>query len=170
MSHFCKLDENNVVTFVTVGRQEDDGMEAEISARTGDVYKQTSYNTRGGVHYTDGEPSADQSKAFRFNYAGIGFTFDPDKGTDGAFIPPKPYDSWVLDEETCLWVAPIVFPGGSYIWDEDAGDWVKPSKPFESWIWDEGTFNWLAPVPYPTDGEAYIWDEDAGDWVAVPND
>jgi hypothetical protein len=127
MTHFAKLDENNVVVFVTVGRQEDDGRELELQERTGDVYRQTSYNTRGGVHYTDGEPSADQSKALRYNYAGIGFTFDETKGTDGAFIPPKPYDSWVLDEATCLWVAPIEYPadGGVYEWDESKGDWVE---------------------------------------------
>ena len=129
MSHFAKLDENNIVTFVTVGRQEDDGLEAELTARTGDVYKQTSYNTYGGVHYNPetGEPSADQSKALRYNYAGIGFTFDETKGTDGAFIPPKPFDSWVLDEATCLWVAPIEYPadGGEYTWDESEGDWVE---------------------------------------------
>jgi hypothetical protein len=76
------------------------------------------------VHYTDGEPSADQSKALRYNYAGIGFTFDEDRD---AFIPPKPYDSWVLDEATCLWVAPIEYPadGGEYTWDESEGDWVE---------------------------------------------
>ena len=107
MAHFAKLDENNVVTFVTVGRQEDDGLEDELSARTGDVYKQTSYNTRGGVHYDPetGEPSADQSKAFRKNYAGIGFVYDSERD---AFIPPQPSPTeeiaeWVLDEETCLW-------------------------------------------------------------------
>jgi len=121
MSHFAKLDENNMVIFVTVGRQEDDGLEAELTARTGEVYKQTSYNTRGGVHYTDGLPSDDQSKALRFNYAGIGFTYDE---TRDAFIPPQPYPSWVLDEGTCLWVAPIPMPDGDYVWDEDAGDWV----------------------------------------------
>ena len=125
MSHFAKLDENNIVTFVTVGRQEDDGLEAELTARTGDVYKQTSYNTRGGVHYDPetGEPSEDQAKALRFNYAGIGFTYD--EGRD-AFIPPKPFESWVLDEDTCLWVAPVPYPedGESYTWDEDAEDWV----------------------------------------------
>ena len=128
MSHFAKLDENNVVIFVTVGRQEDDGLEAELTARTGDVYKQTSYNTRGGVHYNPetGLPSEDQTKALRFNYAGIGYTFDPDKGTDGAFVPAKPFESWVLDEDTCLWEAPIPYPtdGEAYTWDEDAGDWV----------------------------------------------
>jgi len=121
VSHFAKLDENNVVTFVTVGRQEDDGLEAELTARTGEVYKQTSYNTRGGVHYTDGLPSDDQSKALRFNYAGIGYSYDE---TRDAFIPPQPFASWVLDEDTCLWVAPIPRPDGDYVWDEDAGDWV----------------------------------------------
>lgn len=123
MSHFAKLDANNVVTFVTVGRQEDDGKEQELCERTGDVYRQTSYNTRGGVHYTDGEPSADQSKALRKNYAGIGYTYDEQRD---AFIPPKPYESWLLDEDTCLWESPVPYPtdGGMYVWDEAAGDWV----------------------------------------------
>jgi len=130
MSHFAKLDENNIVTFVTVGRQEDDGLEAELTARTGDVYKQTSYNTRGGVHYDPetGEPSADQTKALRFNYAGIGFTYDEDRD---AFIPPRPFESWILDESTCLWTAPIPYPadGGVYTWDEDSTDWIEvPSE------------------------------------------
>jgi hypothetical protein len=104
MSHFAKLNENNIVIFVTVGRQEDDGKEAELSARTGDTYKQTSYNTIGGVYLdpTTREPAADQSKAFRKNYAGIGYTYDA--GRD-AFIPPKPDESSVLDEQTCQWVA-----------------------------------------------------------------
>ena len=128
MTHFAKLDENNVVVFVTVGRQEDDGLEAELIARTGDVYRQTSYNTRGGVHYNaeTGEPSEDQTKTLRFNYAGIGYTFDPDKGTDGAFIPPKPFESWILNEATCLWDAPVPYPtdGAIYTWDEDAEAWV----------------------------------------------
>ena len=123
MAHFAKLDNNNVVVFVTVGRQEDDGLEAQLTARTGDVYKQTSYNTRGGVHYTDGEPSADQTQALRKNYAGIGYTYDV---TRDAFIPPQPYPSWVIDEGTCLWVAPIPMPtdGADYVWDEQAGDWI----------------------------------------------
>ena len=124
MSHFAKLDDNNVVTFVTVGRQEDDGLEAELTARTGDVYKQTSYNTRGGVHYNleTGLPSEDQSKALRFNYAGIGFTYDEDRD---AFIPPKPFESWVLDELSCLWKAPLPYPdgGGEYTWNEETGSW-----------------------------------------------
>jgi len=125
MSHFAKLDDNNIVTFVTVGRQEDDGKEQELCDRTGDVYRQTSYNTRGGVHYDPetGEPSEDQSKAFRKNYAGVGFTFDEERD---AFIPPQPFPSWVLNEESCLWDAPVPYPtdGGLYSWDEAAGEWV----------------------------------------------
>ena len=97
MTHFAKIDPNtNTVTAVTVGRQEDDGKEEELIARTGDIYRQTSYNTYGGVHYTTDEegnrvPSDDQTKAFRKNYAGIGFTYD---GERDAFIPPPTYASW----------------------------------------------------------------------------
>ena len=123
MSHFAKI-ENNIVTFVTVGRQEDDGLELELCERTGDTYRQTSYNTRGGVHYTDGEPSADQTKALRKNYAGVGYTFDEERD---AFIPPKPYPSWLLDEDTCLWEAPVEYPtdGGMYAWDEASLSWIE---------------------------------------------
>ena len=123
MAHFAKLDANNVVIFVTVGRDED--REEELFARTGDVYKQTSYNTRGGVHYQgDGTPSADQTKAFRKNYAGLGYTYDAGRN---AFIPPKPFASWVLNETTCLWDAPIAYPtdGKRYTWDEATTSWVE---------------------------------------------
>ena len=122
MSHFAKI-ENGVVTFVTKGRQEDDGRELELCERTGDTYRQTSYNTRGGVHYRDGEPSADQSKALRKNYAGVGYTFDEVRD---AFIPPKPFESWILNEDTCLWEPPTPYPtdGGMYQWDEANGEWV----------------------------------------------
>jgi hypothetical protein len=102
---------------VTVGRQEDDGREAELCARTGDVYKQTSYNTHGGVHALGGTP-------LRKNYAGIGYTYDA--GRD-AFIPPKPYASWLLNETTCLWDSPLAYPddGKRYSWDEATTSWVE---------------------------------------------
>ena len=124
MSHFAQLDENNIVIFVTVGRQEDDGKEAELSERTGDTYKQTSYNTIGGVHYNPvtREPSADQSKAFRKNFAGLGYYYDEARD---AFIPPKIFDSWILDEATCQWQAPIPYPtdGFTYFWNEADTNW-----------------------------------------------
>jgi hypothetical protein len=117
MAHFAKLDENNVVVLVTVGRDEDNGKEAELTARTGDVYKQTSYNTRGGVHTLGGTP-------YRKNYAGIGYSYD--SGRD-AFIPPKPFASWVLNESTCLWDAPTPMPTDDkrYSWDEATTSWVE---------------------------------------------
>jgi hypothetical protein len=126
MAHFAKLDENNIVIFVTVGSEADDGKEDELFARTGDVYRQTSYNTRGGVYYTPNtnEPGPDQSKAFRKNYAGLGYTYD---ATRDAFIPPQPFPSWVLDEFSCLWEAPVPYPtdGKRYSWDEDTTSWVE---------------------------------------------
>lgn len=126
MAHFAKLDENNVVIFVTVGAEHDDGKEDELFQRTGDVYKQTSYNTRGGVYYlpNTNEPGPDQSKAFRKNYAGLGYTYD---ATRDAFIPPQPYPSWVLDEFSCLWGAPVPYPtdGKRYMWDEDTQNWIE---------------------------------------------
>ena len=121
MSHYAQLDENNVVVFVIHAKSND--KEDEFTESTGNVWKQTSYNTYGGIHYTDGEPSADQSKALRYNYAGIGYSYDENRD---AFIPPQPFESWVLDEDTCQWVAPIAYPAdGVHVWDEQAGDWVE---------------------------------------------
>lgn len=128
MPHFAKIDNLQTVVFVTVGRPEDDGKELELCARTGDTYRQTSFNTRGGVHYDPdtGLPSADQSKAFRKNYAGIGYTYDPQRD---AFTPPKPYPSWILNEQTCLWDPPVAMPqdGNRYQWDEATTSWVLSS-------------------------------------------
>ena len=125
MAHFARLNKDNIVDYVVVGRDEDNGMEDRLTARTGDVYKQTSYNTRGGVHYqADGTPSADQSKAFRKNFAGLGYTYDAQRD---AFIPPKPFNSWVLNENTCQWDAPVAKPNDDkmYSWDEGTQSWVE---------------------------------------------
>ena len=123
MSHFAKLDENNVVVFVTKGRQEDDGLEAELTARTGDTYKQTSYNTRQNTHILGGTP-------FRGNYAGVGYSYDE---TLDVFLPPKPHASWTLNETCYCWEAPVVMPddGGRYVWVEELGDWVAVPEPTE---------------------------------------
>lgn len=90
------------------------------------VCKRTSYNTRGGVHYQsdNNTPSIDQSKAFRKNYAGIGYIYDEQRD---AFIPPKPFESWILNEFSCLWEAPIPYPtdGKRYIWNEDILNWEE---------------------------------------------
>ena len=120
MAHFAKLDSNNIVVFVTAGRDEDNGKDDELSLRTGDTYKQTSYNTHGGKHYLGGIP-------FRKNYAGIGYTYDPSRD---AFIPPQPFQSFVLNEETCLWDAPVVMPddGQLYNWNESTTSWEVVSE------------------------------------------
>ena len=114
MSHFAQIDENNIVTQVIVIEQDvvDSGLFGDPAS-----WIQTSYNTSGGVHLLGGTP-------LRKNYAGIGYTYD---STRDAFIPPKPYNSWVLNEDTCLWEAPTPMPvdGKIYNWDEATTSWVE---------------------------------------------
>lgn len=114
MSHFAQIDENNVVVQVIVAEQD-----FIDSGAVGDPSKwiQTSYNTQGGVHNLGGTP-------LRKNYAGIGYTYD---SVRDAFIPPKPFDSWILNEDTCLWDSPVPHPmdGGSYIWEEALQEWKQ---------------------------------------------
>lgn len=120
MSHFAKIDENNIVVEVIVIEQE-----TLNTGLWGDPAKwiQTSFNTRRGVHYgPDGQP--DGGIALRKNYAGIGYSYDPIRD---AFIPPKVFDSWILDENTCQWEPPIPMPvdGKFYYWDETITNWVE---------------------------------------------
>lgn len=122
MAHFAKIDENNLVTQVVVVDNKDTadaaGVEKEhigaahLEKILGGTWKQTSYNAN-----------------MRKNYAGIGYTFDAQRD---AFIPPKPFNSWVLDEATCLWQAPTPMP-------EDAGTGDPPKM----YSWDEATTNWV---------------------------
>lgn len=122
MAHFARI-KDGIVDYVVVGRDEDENREDEL-AHDGWIYKRTSYNTRGGIHYDPQtkQPSADQSKAFRKNYAGIGYTYNADID---AFVPPQPFPSWVLNNETAQWEAPVAMPTeGEWIWDEGSGGWV----------------------------------------------
>lgn len=121
MAHYAELDPDNIVTQVFVGRDENDladGVEdwEVYYARPGFTVKRTSYNTVGGQHRLGGIP-------FRGNYAGEGYIYDA--GLD-AFIPPKPYSSWILDHSTYSWVAPTPMPedGLNYKWDEEFKEWV----------------------------------------------
>lgn len=121
MAHYAYLDENNIVINVIVGKDEnDDGIDWEQYYGA----KRTSYNTRRGIYYTAGTniPAEDQAKAFRKNYAGIGYTYD---ATLDAFIPPKPYPSWTLDNLTADWEAPVPYPtdGKTYSWNETTQTW-----------------------------------------------
>lgn len=128
MANYAELDASNTVTQVFVGKDETDtsyDWELYYAVR-GRTVKRTSYNTIGGVYYDPKtrKPAKDQSKAFRGNYAGIGFTYDE---TLDAFIPPQPYASWTLDQATYSWVSPVPYPneGGTYDWNEDGGDWLE---------------------------------------------
>ena len=122
MAHFARI-KDGFVDFVVVGRNEDENNEEQL-AHDGWIYKRTSYNTRGGIHYQadNNTPSQDQSKAFRKNYAGIGYYYDSIRD---AFIPPKPFPSWTLNEQSCLWQSPIPYPndGKMYTWNEEIGNW-----------------------------------------------
>ena len=123
MSHFAEVDANNLVIRVLVIDQENinGGKWGNPSS-----WVQTSYNTRGGKHY-DQEGVEDSGVALRYNYAGIGYTYDADKD---AFIAPKPYPSWTLVEATCQWEAPVAYPDDDkiYTWDEDATAWVEVTE------------------------------------------
>jgi len=127
MAHYTFLNMQNIVTEVIVGKDETDGStnwEMHYGNFREQVCKRTSYNTRGGVYYdpTTGQPAEDQSKAFRKNYAGIGYTYDE---TRDAFISPKPFDSWILNEDSCLWEAPVAMPDDDqmYTWNEETTTW-----------------------------------------------
>ena len=117
MAHYAKV-KNNIVTQVIVAEAE--FFETFVDTEPG-KWVQTSYNTRGGVHYEPNShtPSSDQSKALRKNYAGIGFVYDSDKD---AFYESQPFASWTLNNTTCIWEPPNAKPDddNSYVWDESA--------------------------------------------------
>jgi hypothetical protein len=129
MASFAKLNSENIVTTVVSVVNEvlkdSNGIEQEaigiqflrtLYNEPNAIWKQTSYNTNGNIHSLGGTP-------FRKNHAGIGFTYDE---TKDAFIAPKPYNSWILNESTCIWEAPIVYPndGQRYTWNEEAQSWT----------------------------------------------
>lgn len=128
MAHYAFLD-NNIVVEVIVGKNEgEEGInwEQRYSEIRNMPCKRTSYNTFGGVHSLGGTP-------FRKNYAGIGYTYDEIRD---AFIPPKPFNSWILNEETCLWNPPTPLP-------EDSGTGEPPKR----YGWDEITQTWADITP-----------------------
>ena len=113
MAHFAKVN-NGIVEQVIVAEPE--FFTTFVDSSPGE-WIQTSYNTRGGVHTLGGTP-------LRKNYAGIGYTYDRVRD---AFIPPQPYASWTLNEDTCLWDAPVAMPtdGKRYKWDEATTNWIE---------------------------------------------
>ena len=139
MAHYAKLDANNVVLEVNVVDNDKEnqlgGEDETVSwlnanfnnqgVAGGVTWKKTSYNSWGGKHWNnEAEPvlGADQSKAFRKNYASIGGTYDSSRD---AFILQQPYPSWTLNETSCLWESPVAYPedGKIYAWNEDTLSW-----------------------------------------------
>jgi hypothetical protein len=136
MAHYALINSDNIVVNVITGMDEDvvqtdiDGTTVGGSTESWETFygnkhgllcKRTSYNTHLNQHKNEGTP-------FRYNYAGKGYTWDPTKGTDGAFIEPKPNNSWILNPETCGWEAPKPRPvkeGKEYIWLEHILDWYE---------------------------------------------
>lgn len=121
MAHYAKLEPTEDSTKFTV-QEVIVADESFVNTLPG-FWKQTSYNTRGNVHYgADGEP--DGGVALRGNYAGVGFIYD---AINDVFYSPPPYTSWVLDQLTWTWSAPIPYPteGGPYVWDEMIRNWVS---------------------------------------------
>ena len=134
MASFAKIDfDGTVLEVVKVnddviidesGNEREDLGQKFLSQLTGySLWKKTSYNTRGGIHYDPhtGNPSSDQTKSFRKNFAGIGCKYD---STLDAFIPPKLFNSWIFNKDTCLYDPPISRPDGVYFWDEANTKWV----------------------------------------------
>tara|TARA_B100000900_G_scaffold389164_1_gene381841 strand:+ start:440 stop:814 length:375 start_codon:yes stop_codon:yes gene_type:complete len=122
MAHYAKVTDGKVTRVIVA---EAEFFKTFVDDSPGN-WIQTSYNTRGGIHYQPNSdtPSSDQSKALRKNYAGIGWTYDSEKD---AFYEPQPYASWTLNTTTCLWEPPIAKPtdGKSYRWDETSKSWVE---------------------------------------------
>ena len=131
MGHYAKVQNGTVIQVIVA---EPEFFDFFVDSSPGKWIK-TSYNIRGGVYYDPetNEPAEDQSvinedeARLRKNYAGIGFTYDRDRD---AFIPPKPYDSWVLNEDTCLYDPPVPYPndGKFYEWDEETQSWVEVTE------------------------------------------
>lgn len=134
MSHWAELDENNIVVRVLVGDNNDpngdEGYQWLID-NLGGTWVRTSYNAIGGKRRNPETNEITEEAGFRKNYAGIGYTWDEARD---AFIPPKPFNSWVINEDTCLWETPIPMPtdapeGKFYVWNEDIVNWELQDYP-----------------------------------------
>ena len=129
MSHFAKVKDGKVINLIVA---EQDFIDNLVETEPG-RWIQTSYNTHGGVHYDPitREPSADQTKALRYNYGGIGFNYNE---TDDAFYEDQPFPSWTLNTTTYLWEAPITQPDGAYYWDEDVYNADTSDPKTDGWV------------------------------------
>lgn len=126
MAHYAHV-VNGVVQNVIVAEENDKKFIRNYENRIQGELIKTSYNTKGGVHYDPETGEPDDKEPLRKNFAAKGYKYDKEKD---AFIPPKPYESWQLNEETCLWEAPIEKPSDEkeYVWEENSKSWVLSDK------------------------------------------
>jgi len=133
MAHWAELDENNIVTRVLVGDNNDpagdEGYQWLVD-NLGGTWVKTSYNAVAGKRRNPETNEITEEAGFRKNYAGIGYTYD---STRDAFIPPKPFASWLFNEDTCLWDSPVPYPtdGRPYVWNEELTAWEEVVLPEE---------------------------------------
>lgn len=152
MAHWAEIDENNIVTRVTVGNNEDpngdEGYQWLID-NLGGRWIKTSYNHN-----------------IRKQFAGIGYYYDE---KNDVFISPKPFNSWVLNENFD-WIAPVSKPREDrfYFWNEENLSWDLPPSPFPSWVLIDDI--WSPPIPMPEDGKTYGWSENSVSWVEIPEE
>jgi hypothetical protein len=150
MAHWAEIDETNTVIRVLVGDNDDpngdEGYQWLID-NLGGRWIQTSYNNN-----------------FRVRFAGPGYLYNEELDV---FLKPKPFSSWVLDQESFDWIAPVLKPREDrfYWWNEETINWELFPSPFPSWVLEDD--EWMPPIPYPNDGKPYSWNEETISWVEV---
>ena len=168
MSHWAEVDNNNIVTRVLVGDNNDpvgDEGYSWLVNNLGGKWIKTSYNTINGQHKNGGTP-------LRYNYAGLGMFYDE---VEDVFYAAQPYPSWTLNKDNYTLVAPIAQPDDKliYTWNEQNKSWdlfkaEDAPSPFPSWVLNANNI-WVSPVDKPNDGKLYTWNEDSKNWVVVNN-
>jgi len=161
MAHYAQIDNNNIVVQVIKTNDNQQNTEQWLVETYGGKWIETSYNTKGNVHYAPNTNIPDGGVALRYNYAGVGYVYD--QKADAFYDPNPPYPSWKLNKKTYTWVAPVKQPKNSVIsgWNETTQSWETVSSPYPSWIIVNGS--WTSPTPQPA-LIGWTWDEDDKMW------
>jgi len=158
MAHFAEINENNKVVRVLVTDNNDpngdEGYQFLVD-NFGGTWIKTSYNTINNKHLKGGQP-------FRGNFAGVGYVYDENLDI---FLPPKPFESWEIDEENANWKAPIPKPDVAHVWNEELGSWELGEPPYPSWNYSREMGRFEPPVPRPAG--KYYWNEELGKWAEI---
>tara|TARA_R110000744_G_scaffold390_1_gene1583 strand:- start:196 stop:678 length:483 start_codon:yes stop_codon:yes gene_type:complete len=158
MAHWAKINAKGKVIQVIVTDNQDSNKDEGYKLLTdvfGGNWLQTSYNTIANTHLLGG-------LAFRGNFAGLGFSYD--KKLD-LFLPPKPFNSWLVDKEKASWKAPKPQPDFAHYWNEEKLNWELSNPPYPSWNYDPKAGQFVAPKERPDNKGTYLWDEDSLNWI-----